>query len=186
MCLAIDKHWAFTAFISLSIIANFVILAMETYPSDPTSDVRKERSNIVFFFIFLMEMVIKMVGSGPTIYFQNSFNIFDFIVIAISTVDLIINNINLGGTVQLQAIRALRVFRLLRMFKLAKFWKSFNELLNLLFVTLQKIFYLTCILVLFWMTFSILGMELYAYRMSFVDRDFPVEDDFDLTASKQI
>lgn len=168
----------------MAIIANFVVLAMERYPSDPTSDIRKELTNIVFFFIFLMEMVIKMIGNGPIIYFQNSFNIFDFIVIVISTIDLVINNINLGGSVQLQAIRALRVFRLLRMFKLAKFWKRFNELLNLLFVTLKKIFFLTCILVLFWMTYAILGKELFVHRMSFVDLDYPAADDFDFSTSR--
>ena len=82
-------------------MANFVVLAIETYPSDPTSDVRKEASNIVFFFIFMMELVIKMIGNGPIIYFQNSFNVFDFIVIAISLIDLIINNINISGAVSL-------------------------------------------------------------------------------------
>jgi len=82
-------------------MANFVVLAIETYPSDPSLDVRKETSNIVFFFVFMMEMVIKMIGNGPIIYFQNSFNVFDFIVIAISLIDLIINNINMSGAVSL-------------------------------------------------------------------------------------
>ena len=61
-------------------MANFVVLAIETYPSDPTSDVRKEASNIIFFFIFMIELVIKIIGNGPIIYFQNSFNVFDFIL----------------------------------------------------------------------------------------------------------
>lgn len=129
----------------------------------------------------MMEMVIKMIGNGPVIYFKNSFNVFDFIVIFISTIDLILNNINMGGTISLQAIRAIRVFRLLRMFKLAKSWKSFNETLNLLFETFKKVSYLICLLILFWMTYAILGKELFAFKMSFVDNDYPVVDDFDFT-----
>jgi len=82
-------------------MANFVVLATETHPSNPTSDVRKEASNIFFFFIFLMEMIIKMNGNGLIVYFKNSFNVFDFIVIAISLIDLIINNINMSGAVSL-------------------------------------------------------------------------------------
>ena len=89
-----------------------------------------------------------------------------------------INFINMGN-VSLSAIRALRVFRLLRMFKLAKTWKSFNELLNLLFMTLQKVAYLTCILVLFWLTFAILGKELFSHRMAFDADGQPVIDAFD-------
>lgn len=121
----------------------------------------KERANIVFYFVFLFEMVIKMLGNGMMIYFENSFNKFDFVVIFISTIEILINFINFGN-VSLSAIRALRVFRLLRMFKLAKTWKSFNELLNLLALTFNKVVYLTCILLLFWMTFAILGKQLFS------------------------
>ena len=160
------------------IIANFVVLALDRHPSNPITENRKELSNIVFYFIFLMEMCIKMTGWGITLYFQNSFNQFDFIVIIISTSEIVINVINMGN-VSLSAIRALRVFRLLRMFKLAKTWKSFNELLNLLFLTMQKVAYLTCILLLFWLTFAILGKELFSYRMAFDINDQPVKDAFD-------
>lgn len=83
------------------------------------------------------------------------------------------------GNVSLSAIRALRVFRLLRMFKLAKTWKSFNELLNLLFLTLQKVMYLTGILLLFWITFAILGKELFSYRMAFDPNNKPVRNAYD-------
>ena len=59
-----------------------------------------EQANIVFYFIFLLEMVVKMIGSGLSIYFNNSFNVFDFIVIVISSIELTMNNINMGSVVQ--------------------------------------------------------------------------------------
>lgn len=65
------------------------------------------------------------------------------------------------------------------MFKLAKTWKSFNELLNLLFLTLQKVMYLTGILLLFWITFAILGKELFSYRMAFDPNNKPVRNAYD-------
>lgn len=152
------------------IIANFAVLALDKHPSNPMTENRKELANIVFYFVFLMEMFIKMIGYGFMIYFENSFNQFDFVVIVISTIEILINFINMGN-VSLSAIRALRIFRLLRMFKLAKTWKSFNELLSLLSLTLRKVMYLTCILLLFWLTFAILGKELFSYRMAFNEND---------------
>lgn len=166
-------------------MANFIVLALESYPSDPGSANWKESANIVFYFIFLLEMIIKMVGNGVKIYFWSGFNIFDFVVVTISTVEIIVDFFNLGvDNSNLTAIRALRVFRLLRMFKLAKFWKSFGELLNLLFLTLNRIGYLTIIMVLFLCTYAILGKELFAYKLSFVDSDYPIQDDFDFSHAR--
>jgi len=173
----------YQAFISIMIIINFVVLALDHHPSNPMTENRKELMNIVFYFVFLFEMIVKMIGYGFTLYFQNSFNQFDFVVIVISTIEIIINFINLGN-VSLSAIRALRVFRLLRMFKLAKTWKSFNDLLNLLFLTMKKVLYLTCILLLVWLLFAILGKLLFQYRMAFDERNKPVLNAFDFTKGK--
>jgi len=90
----------------------------------------------------------------------------------------VLNSINFAK-VSLSAIRALRVVRLLRLFKLAKTWKDFNELLNLLFLTLQKVAYLTCILLLFWVTFAILGKELFHHRLAFDATKRPIKNAFD-------
>lgn len=40
-------------------------------------------------------MVIKMIAMGFKFYFKDKSNVFDFVVIAISTVDLILNNIRI-------------------------------------------------------------------------------------------
>ncbi len=67
-------------------------------------------------------MVFKMSGMSLKLYFKDSFNIFDCVIVTFSTIDLMLTylNINSGG-----AISALRAFRLLRVFKLAKTWKKF-------------------------------------------------------------
>jgi len=56
------------------IIANFIILALDRYPSSPMSEYRMEMSNTIFYFVFLFEMVIKLKGYGATLYLKNSFN----------------------------------------------------------------------------------------------------------------
>lgn len=94
-----------------------------------------------------------------------------------------LNSINFAK-VSLSAVRALRIVRLLRLFKLAKTWKDFNELLNLLFLTLQKVAYLTCILLLFWVTFAILGKELFHHRLAFDATKRPIKNAFDFLTGK--
>lgn len=82
--------------------------------------------NIICFYVFLSEMVISMTARGFSLYFSNGFNIFDFIVIIVSAIDIILGFFNFSKSFGLQAVRTLRVFRLLRVVKLAKVWGSLN------------------------------------------------------------
>jgi hypothetical protein len=134
---------------------------------------------MLFFFIFLMEMFVKMLGIGLHFYFKDGFCIFDFVVIVLSLIEIVIDQVNKNVGVGLNAIRALRVFRLLRVFKLARIWKSFHDLLNIFFFTLTKIGYLSVIVCLCLVTYAILGKEIFAYKLSFTPDGRPLEKDFD-------
>jgi hypothetical protein len=70
-------------------------------------------------------MIIKLIGLGIKFYVKDKYNLFDFILVLISTIDIILSGLKgkkLSGS---KALLALRAFRLLRIFKLAKSWKSF-------------------------------------------------------------
>jgi voltage-gated sodium channel len=49
-----------------------------------------EICNLVFYFVFLAEMIIKIIGMGFMSYFRDRFNIFDFIIVLLSTVDVVL------------------------------------------------------------------------------------------------
>lgn len=81
--------------------------------------------NIMFFALFLTEMIIKIIGMGPKSYVRDSYNIFDALIVSLSIADVCISyalltndEVNSGKG----AISAFRAFRLIRVFKLAKSW----------------------------------------------------------------
>jgi hypothetical protein len=49
-----------------------------------------EYTNLVFFVIFCLEMVIKLIGMGWKAYMRDRSNIFDFTIVILSTIDVII------------------------------------------------------------------------------------------------
>lgn len=115
-------------------------------------------------YIFIVEMVIKVVGMGIKEYTSDSFNIFDGTIVFISIVEMIIERFfegGLGGG----AFSSLRAVRLLRVFKLARSWTSFRDLLAKMIVTLADIQFFGALMILFLFIFTLLGMELYAYRI---------------------
>ena len=76
------------------------------------------------------------------------------------------------------------MFRLLRVFKLAKILRSFNELIGIFFFTASKIGYLSIIVGLCIVTYAVLCMEIFAYKLSFDNENRPLIDDYDFNKAQ--
>lgn len=95
----------FVGFISLCIITNTIVLGLDSYPVDIEMLIFIEWANFIFFLIFIGEMVIKMLGLGLKIYFKDSANFFDFVVIIFSTIDFILQMVS--GGIDVNKVKAL-------------------------------------------------------------------------------
>lgn len=84
----------FNLFIIVTIIVNTCFLASYRYPDQPISNQTMETFNIIFSFIFFIEMLIKLLAFGVKGYFLDSFNTFDMVVVLISVLDI---TANFGG-----------------------------------------------------------------------------------------
>ena len=109
-------------------------------------------------------MLIKLLGFGIKTYFKDPYNVFDSVIVISNIVDFFVSFLvssESGG-----AITALRAFRLFRIFKLAKSWKKFQNLLKTMGRTLKDISTFSILLFLFMFTYSLLGLEIFAYKQS--------------------
>lgn len=166
----ICMHDLFTFSMTFAILVNTLVLAFDKYPITYETQTYLEFVNMILSYIFIAEMVIKLLGMGIRDYCGDSFNIFDGTVVIISIVEMIISTFiegGLGGG----AISSLRAVRLLRVFKLARSWTSFRDLLAKMIITFKDIQFFACLLVLFMFIFTLLGMELFAYRIKFNNED---------------
>lgn len=126
--------------------------------------------NAILSWIFFAEMVIKLIGLGFREYANDSFNLFDCSVVMISLIENIIDwiGIDFGGG---GAISALRAIRLLRVFKLARSWTSFRELLQKIIITIKDITNISVLMLLFMLIFSLVGSEMYGFKVMYNDED---------------
>lgn len=67
-------------FINLCIVVNTVCLALDYYPTNTEMQSVLDIFNIVFFAIFFLEMVIKVIGLGPIDFIRDFYNIFDALI----------------------------------------------------------------------------------------------------------
>lgn len=167
VCFRICTHWTFIYFITALIFANTVLLALERYPDDPKTTEIATILNELFTWAFLFEMVIKLIGLGFRGYARDSFNIFDALVVILSLVELTMVTV-LTDTPS-TAVSAFRGVRLLRIFKMARSWTGLREILVKMLVTFKDVNIFSLLLFLFMIIFSLLGMELFGFRLLFYD-----------------
>lgn len=122
--------------------------------------------DILFVWVFFVEMIFKLLGLGLKNYIRDNFNIFDGVIVIVSLVDF-----TLSLTVRIESadgiMSAFRALRLLRVVKLARHWKAFQEILHTMIGSLVDISNFTVLLLLFMYILALLGMELFAYSVCF-------------------
>jgi hypothetical protein len=118
-------------------------------------------ANYVFTFIFIFEMVVKMIGLSIPEYWKDNFNKFDFTIVMFSIIELIMAAIGLEG---ISGLSVLRSFRLLRVLKLAKSWTSLQDLLYTIMASLVDVTVAAALAALMMFIFTLLGMEAFGGR----------------------
>ncbi|CDW52786.1 voltage dependent calcium channel type A subunit [Trichuris trichiura] len=158
----IKTQFAYWLVIAL-VFLNTVCVAIEHHGQPQWLDDFLYYAEFVFLGIFLSEMLLKIFGLGIGSYFQSSFNIFDFIVIIGSLLEVIWEELK-GGSFGISVLRALR---LLRIFKVTKYWTSLRNLVVSLMNSMRSILSLLFLLFLFILIFALLGMQLFGGEFNF-------------------
>jgi len=170
ICLMISESRAFNAAIILLIITNTVIMSLDKHPISESQIRVIEIANYVFYACFALEMAIKLLGLGFKYYFRDRFNLFDAVIVVISTIEICLSQAKLKGT-QNSALSVFRGFRILRLLKLVKSWEKLQELLSIIANTLKDIRNFTILLFICLFTYTLLGLEFFAYKMKFNEED---------------
>ncbi|XP_035912752.1 sodium channel protein para isoform X21 [Anopheles stephensi] len=155
-------------FITLCIVVNTLFMALDHHDMDPDMEKALKSGNYFFTATFAIEATMKLIAMSPKYYFQEGWNIFDFIIVALSLLEL--------GLEGVQGLSVLRSFRLLRVFKLAKSWPTLNLLISIMGRTMGALGNLTFVLCIIIFIFAVMGMQLFGKNyVDNVDR-FPDHD----------
>uniref|UniRef100_A0A8C5C1U4 Sodium channel protein n=1 Tax=Gadus morhua TaxID=8049 RepID=A0A8C5C1U4_GADMO len=139
--------------ITICIVVNTLFMAIEHHPMSKGFSDMLSVGNQVFTGIFTAEMVVKIIALDPYYYFQQSWNIFDSVIVSLSLMEL--------GLAQLPGMSVLRSFRLLRVFKLAKSWPTLNMLIKIIGNSVGALGNLTLVLAIIVFIFAVVGMQLF-------------------------
>ena len=135
-------HKYFKRFIFLSILINALAMGIEYHNQPIELTVAVEVSNMVFTFVFAIEMILKLLADGFYKYLIDGFNFFDAIVVLVSLMEFMTDEEGSGLSV-------LRTFRLLRILKLIRFMPALKRQLLIMIRTMDNVAVFFALLVLF-------------------------------------
>uniref|UniRef100_A0A4W3H790 Voltage-dependent T-type calcium channel subunit alpha n=1 Tax=Callorhinchus milii TaxID=7868 RepID=A0A4W3H790_CALMI len=144
--------------IMIAILINTLSMGIEYHEQPEELTNALEISNIVFTSLFALEMLLKILVSGPFGYIRNPYNIFDGIIVVISVWEIVGQQ---GG-----GLSVLRTFRLMRVLKLVRFMPALQRQLVVLMKTMDNVATFCMLLMLFIFIFSILGMHLFGCKFA--------------------
>ncbi|KAK4321726.1 hypothetical protein Pmani_007468 [Petrolisthes manimaculis] len=140
-------------FITLCIVVNTLFMAMDHHEMNTSFAHFLQMGNYFFTATFSIECFMKIIAMSPKYYLQEGWNIFDFIIVALSLLEL--------GLANVSGLSVLRSFRLLRVFKLAKSWPTLNLLISIMGKTVGALGNLTFVLCIIIFIFAVMGMQLF-------------------------
>uniref|UniRef100_A0A8C6XNJ8 Sodium channel protein n=1 Tax=Naja naja TaxID=35670 RepID=A0A8C6XNJ8_NAJNA len=164
---------AFDIIIMILICLNMVTMMVETDDQSQTKINILTQINLIFIVIFTSECFLKMIALRYH-FFTNGWNIFDFIVVILSIVGLVLSDIIEKYFVSPTLFRVIRLARIGRVLRLIRGAKGIRTLLFALMMSLPALFNIGLLLFLVMFIYSIFGMSNFAY----VKKESGIDDIF--------
>uniref|UniRef100_A0A8C3FWK3 Sodium channel protein n=1 Tax=Chrysemys picta bellii TaxID=8478 RepID=A0A8C3FWK3_CHRPI len=160
-CFKIVEHNWFETFIIFMILLSSGALAFEDIYIEQRKVIRTilEYADKVFSFVFVLEMLLKWVAYGFKVYFTNAWCWLDFLIVDVSIISLTANWL---GYSELGAIKSLRTLRALRPLRALSRFEGMRVVVNALLGAIPSIMNVLLVCLIFWLIFSIMGVNLFA------------------------
>lgn len=154
-------------FFYLCIFGNCILLAFDRADIGKDEYHVMEKLNITLVSIFAFEIVLQIIAISPQKFFRNCLNIWDFLVVLISFIEIIIKEKKESTTNATSIASVFRVMRIVRVFKLFRSLHQFQIVMEGIKQTIKRMvdFLLLFIIILY--MYSLLGHSLFNNSLRF-------------------
>lgn len=139
------------------IMTNTLTLAMKFHGQSEAYTYALDVMNMIFTAVFALEFVLKIVAFRFKNYFGDAWNVFDFIIVLGSFIDIIYSE---PGT-NIISINFFRLFRVMRLVKLLSKGEGIRTLLWTFIKSFQALPYVALLIVMLFFIYAVIGMQLF-------------------------
>eukprot|EP01038_Epipyxis_sp_PR26KG_P008941 gene8941-12057_t len=169
-CKCLFLHPLFGLFFTTLILLNMGILAVDHYPDNNSFTRTIEAISFLLTIFFTIEMIVVILGVGIVCYFSDFLNIFDFLSVVFSLVDVCFSPLPEYFTHQNHpdnnSLSSLRAFRLLRLFRIIRS-PTFNKIIFKIVGVMYSMLNFLFLLGLYVFIMASIGMQFFANYFRF-------------------
>ncbi|XP_036373460.1 voltage-dependent L-type calcium channel subunit alpha-1C isoform X1 [Megalops cyprinoides] len=162
------------------ILLNTICLAMQHHGQSPSFNKAMNVLNMLFTGLFTVEMILKLIAFKPRGYFSDPWNVFDFLIVIGSIIDVILSEINPADSTsssQSSMVRPMglqssednarisitffRLFRVMRLVKLLSRGEGIRTLLWTFIKSFQALPYVALLIVMLFFIYAVIGMQMF-------------------------
>ncbi|XP_072756807.1 ca[2+]-channel protein alpha[[1]] subunit D isoform X3 [Anoplolepis gracilipes] len=152
------------------IMINTVTLAMKFYRQPDVYTHALDVLNMIFTAVFALEFVFKLAAFRFKNYFGDAWNVFDFIIVLGSFIDIVYSELYPGST--LISINFFRLFRVMRLVKLLSRGEGIRTLLWTFIKSFQALPYVALLIIMLFFIYAVIGMQVFGKIA--IDDDTPI------------
>jgi len=163
------KSAYFDNFMLLSVLFNTVSMASERYGMTQDEKDLLEWANVIFTWIFIIEMTVKLLAIGFKKYCTETMNIIDGSVVLISIVEIVMSAGVSSGS-NFQAFRTVRIFRTIRVVRVTRLLRALHSMqviMGVIHRSFDSFMYIAMLLFVCCFIFSLLGKTLFGNKFNF-------------------
>ncbi|XP_041084014.1 voltage-dependent L-type calcium channel subunit alpha-1S-like isoform X1 [Polyodon spathula] len=167
------------------ILLNTICLGMQHCDQSDEINYISDIFNLIFTVLFTLEAVLKLMAFKAKGYFGDPWNVFDFLIVIGSVIDVIVSEIDTalassgglyclsGGCAQAEdsgriSITFFRLFRVMRLVKLLSRGEGVRTLLWTFIKSFQALPYVALLIVMLFFIYAVIGMQVFG-KIALVD-----------------
>ncbi|KAG8450975.1 hypothetical protein GDO86_003308 [Hymenochirus boettgeri] len=158
------------------IMLNTISLGMQHYAQTAEFSHLSDILNVAFTGIFTVEMLLKLAAFKAKGYFGDPWNVFDFLIVIGSIIDVILSEIDTPAPSTVPgsedssriSITFFRLFRVLRLVKLLSRGEGVRTLLWTFIKSFQALPYVALLIVMLFFIYAVIGMQVFG-KIALVD-----------------
>uniref|UniRef100_A0A674E1H4 Voltage-dependent L-type calcium channel subunit alpha n=1 Tax=Salmo trutta TaxID=8032 RepID=A0A674E1H4_SALTR len=168
----------------LLIMLNTMCLGMQHCNQSTHVTDLSDMLNVIFTVLFTVEMILKLMAFKAKGYFGDPWNVFDFVIVIGSVVDVILSEVDAalassGGLYCLHgsiadsenarvSITFFRLFRVMRLVKLLNRSEGIRNLLWTFIKSLQALPYVALLILMLFFIYAVVGMQIFG-KIALID-----------------
>lgn len=147
---------------------NTITLAMKFYRQPDFYTNTLDVLNMIFTAVFALEFIFKLAAFRFKNYFGDAWNVFDFIIVLGSFIDIVYSEVNqknsasgsgVTKSTSIISINFFRLFRVMRLVKLLSRGEGIRTLLWTFIKSFQALPYVALLIVMLFFIYAVIGMQ---------------------------